>query len=35
MQQSLLARNPAWAALEARAAPDGDADVDDQVSPSV
>ncbi|HJS04457.1 MAG TPA: NAD-dependent protein deacetylase [Variovorax sp.] len=30
MQQSLLARNPAWAALEARAAPDGDADVDDR-----
>ena len=30
MQQSLRARNPAWAALEARAAPDGDADVEDQ-----
>jgi len=28
MQQVLRARNPAWAALEARAAPDGDADVE-------
>ncbi|RYF01473.1 MAG: NAD-dependent protein deacetylase [Comamonadaceae bacterium] len=28
LQQMLLARNPAWAALQARVAPDGDADLD-------
>ena len=28
LQEELLARNPAWAALDARAAPDGDADLD-------
>jgi len=28
MQRALRARNPAWAALEARAAPDGDADLE-------
>ncbi|MCJ0763378.1 NAD-dependent protein deacetylase [Variovorax terrae] len=28
LQQELLHRNPAWAALQARAAPDGDADLD-------
>ncbi len=28
LQQALRARNPAWAALEARTAPDGDADVE-------
>jgi NAD-dependent SIR2 family protein deacetylase len=29
MQEQLLLRNPAWAALDAREAPDGDADLDD------